>query len=531
MASSQLALFLDPACDIEAFCRDGLPLGACQRGVADRYPAGGACHRAKMRLIEQAMPDDRGSDPISLLAFERRGGVPLFRQLHERIRAAIESGELRPGARLPSSRVLAAQLPASRTSVQLAYDLLAAEGFIVGHGAKGTIVAPELATRPSPVRRAAPPGKEPGGPPLQSTKPFQLGLPALDAFPRKLWSRLAARAARQLSTKEMLFQPPLGLDALRHAIAGYLAIARGVTCTASQVLVTSGFQGALALVAAILVRPGDRVWVEDPGYFLARSALALLGGEPVPVPVDGQGLRIDVALALAADARLAVVTPSHQFPTGVSLSLPRRMALVDWARGTNGWIVEDDYDSEYRYLGRPLPALHGLDSGRVLYVGSFSKVLFPSLRLGYLVVPEAEVERFARARPLLDGHAPMLDQMTVAAFMSEGHFTRHIKTMRSLYAERRAALVTAIEDVLGDLVDLELTDGGMHLLARLPPGLSDVEVIGRATQAGHAGRALSAMAVRADPGQGLLLGFTGLPAEQARPEVEHLRRTILSSSQ
>jgi GntR family transcriptional regulator/MocR family aminotransferase len=487
---------------------------------------------AKNRPIEQANIAGSATGSLRLPPLDRQIDTPLFRQLYERIRSAVLQGELRPGERLPPSRALAAQLPASRATVQAAYDMLAADGFITGKGAAGTVVAQLPAGHgagtdcPVPVasrsfRHSAAPAGSPG--------PFQLGLPALDEFPRKLWSRLAARSARRLSATEMLFQPAGGYEPLRRAIANYLAVARGVACTAEQVLVTAGYQGALAVIAAALLRPGDRVWVEDPGYPRTRNALALLGAGIVAVPVDAEGLQVEAAVAQAPDARLALVTPSHQFPLGMMLSLNRRRALIEWARASGGWIVEDDYDSEYRYVGRPVPALHGLDAGgRVLYVGTFSKVLFPSLRLGYLVVPSTLVERFARARTLLDGHPPMQDQLTATDFIQEGHFTRHIGRMRRLYAARRQALADALDEMLPVAGRVELAAGGMHLVLRLRPGLHTAAMIERIDHYGLAARPLSTFAVEADPGQALLLGFTNLPTESARYQVSRLRDAVLS---
>ena len=225
--------------------------------------------------------------------------------------------------------------------------------------------------------------------PPENPLPFRMGLPALDAFPRKLWSRLSTRAARGLGTPELIYPHPAGDRPLREAIAAYLGVSRGIACTAEQVMVTAGFQGALALARSLLLHPGDAVWVEDPGYPLARQALGAAGVQISPVPVDREGLQVDVGIATAPNARLAVVTPTHQSPLGVALSLPRRLALLGWAAATGAWVLEDDYDSEFRYIGHPLPALKSLDrGGRVLYAGSFSKVLFPGLRLGYLVVPD-----------------------------------------------------------------------------------------------------------------------------------------------
>jgi GntR family transcriptional regulator/MocR family aminotransferase len=470
-----------------------------------------------------------GDAPLVIL--DRRTDMPLFRQVHKRLRAAILSGELPPGARLPASRTLAAQLAVSRPTVQEAYDMLAAEGYVIGRGARGTMVAPSLTPRPNKPRivpeslRDQP--AQPRIPLAVPPPPFQMGLPALDAFPRKLWSRLAGRAARTLALPAMVHQPPGGLEALRRAIAAYLAIARGVVCTPDQVIVTAGYQGALALLATALLRPGDPVWIENPGYFMARDQLAMLGAALVPVPVDASGLQVEQGTALAPRARLALVTPSHQFPTGNALTLRRRLALIDWARAAEAWIVEDDYDSEYRYLGRPLPALHGHDPARVLYVGTFSKVLFPSLRLGYLVAPPDLVERLLRARTLLDGNPAMLDQTILAAFMAEGHLTRHINRMRRLYAQRRAALVEAVEAILGDAVRIEPAAGGMHLLLHLSEGRSDLEVMRRAQALGLGGRALSSLHLGDSRPSGLLLSFTNVPAEAARREVARLRQAVL----
>jgi GntR family transcriptional regulator / MocR family aminotransferase len=269
---------------------------------------------------------------------------------------------------------------------------------------------------------------------------FRMGLPALDAFPRKLWTRLTARCTRGATPHDLGRLEGAGLKALRHRIAFYLRIARGVACTPEQIIVTTGYQGALALIAQTLLRPGDAVWVEDPGYFLARRALALAGARLIGVPVDGNGLDVAAARRRAERARLAVVTPCHQFPLGVTLPIARRLALLDWASEAGAWIVEDDYDSEFRYRGRPLPALKSIDTrDRVIYAGTFSKVLFPALRVGYLVVPEMLMKRFATACAALHPAPPDLVQTVVAAFIEDGHFARHIRKMRQLYAERSAA--------------------------------------------------------------------------------------------
>jgi GntR family transcriptional regulator/MocR family aminotransferase len=314
---------------------------------------------------------------------------------------------------------------------------------------------------------------------------------------------------------------------LREAIAAYLGISRGVSCTPEQVFVTSGYQGALSLIARTLIEPGDRVWFEDPGYHLASRALIAAGARLVPVAVDEDGLCVDEPIARAAKARFAVVTPSHQSPLGVALSLPRRLALLTWAATNSAWVIEDDYDGEFHYTGRPLPALKSLDHADVvLYAGSFSKVLFPALRLGYLVVPRRLIERFADAAPLFSAGCGALKQAVVARFMAEGHFGRHLKRMRGLYAARRSALVEALAVAFGNRLEIGLQSGGMHLLARPAGEASDTELARLAERHGLAPSPLSAHALTADSGQGLLLSFTNIPEGQADSSAQALLRAI-----
>ncbi|MBD0272196.1 MAG: PLP-dependent aminotransferase family protein, partial [Acetobacteraceae bacterium] len=397
-----------------------------------------------------------GAGPGGLRLDPRQAG-PVYRQIYERVRASILEGQLPPGTRLPSWAGLAGELGVSRGTVKAAYDWLAGEGYVVGRGPAGTVVNPELRA-PRPRAGADPAGTDGGGgsgpevdPPGMlwdaPIRPFQPGLPALDAFPRKPWSRLVARHAARLAPSEMGYPDPAGEPALRAAVAGYLRVARGVACSPEQVFVTAGFAGALDLITRALLRPGDRVWLEDPGFPRTRQALALAGAEVVPVPVDAEGLDVDQGVARAAGARFAVVTPSHQAPLGMKLSLARRLALLRWAAEAGAWVVEDDYYGEFRFAGPPLPALKGLDAaGRVVYAGTFSKVLLPALRLGYAVVPARTAARFARvASHLTPSQAPPV-QKAVAAFMADGHLGRHIRRMRGLYAERRRALVEALRE-------------------------------------------------------------------------------------
>jgi len=464
--------------------------------------------------------------PRPLITLDRADAAPIQRQIYQRLRAAIAGQHLAAGDRLPSTRSLASQLGVARGTVDAAYALLAGEGYVVGRGAAGTIVSPGLPAEILPVAAPAPPRRAAADRALPAPVPFRMGLPALDAFPRALWMRLAGRRVRSLGLAGMDYPDAAGLPDLRRAIAGYLAISRGVVCTPDQVFVTAGYQGALGLAASQLLRPGQTVWLEDPGYFMARHALDLAGAHVVPVPVDGEGLDVAAGVARAADARLAVVTPSHQAPMGVALSLPRRLALLSWAARSGAWIVEDDYDGEFRYAGHPLPALKSLDrQDRVLYAGSFSKVLFPGLRLGYLVVPTGEVSRFAAACRTLNAGGPVLEQSVVADFMVQGHFGRHLKRMRGLYAARRAALAEALLGRFGSRIDLTLQAGGMHLLVRFPDDPDDGDLARRALAQGLGPTALSALSIES-ASRGLLLGFTNVPEPQAARLVDRLAKAL-----
>lgn len=453
--------------------------------------------------------------PENAPELDRAKKTPLFRQVYERYRSAIEQGTLRPGDRVASARSLAAELGVARGTIEAAYNQLTGEGYFSSRGQAGTVVSPSLPqhrpARREPPRHTDKPApdalKQPGEPPL-----MQLGIPALDAFPRKLWSRLAARRARAMSAADMFYGDPCGYPPLREAIAAYLLVSRGVSCHASQVLVTGGYRASLTLVAGTLLKKDERVWIEDPGFPPTLEVLRAAGLRAVPVPVDEDGLVVARGLRKAPQARMAVVTPSHQAPLGVSMTLARRLQLLDWASKTGAWIVEDDYDGEYRYAGAPLPALKSLDGhDRVLYAGSFSKVLFPGLALGYLVVPESLCSRFEEAVRTWSNGSPQSTQAVVADFMREGHFPRHLKKMRLLYARRRAMLVAGLQKAFGDSVHVDLRSGGMHLIARFDGREEDdVTLARRAQQAGLNCQPLSARGVSGPGAQGLLMGFTNI---------------------
>ncbi|VVE39276.1 MocR-like pyridoxine biosynthesis transcription factor PdxR [Pandoraea fibrosis] len=487
-------------------------------------------------------------------------GMPTYRALYERIRDGILSGKLAPSSRLPSTRALASELGVARGTVEAAYERLVAEGFVIGRGAAGSRVNPQLdGTRLEAAAKAMPPRvdatrssraspsdtsdtfnrpptsvrdvpENPNSIPLNAFGmpfPLQNGMPALDEFPRKLWARLAARHARHLSPEGLHYQSAIGWAPLREAIAGYLAIARGIHCEPGRIIVTAGYQGALALIARVLLRPGDAVWCEDPGYFRAQAGLRMTGATLVAVPVDQEGLDVAAGERTAPDARLAVVTPSHQSPLSVTLPLERRLALLAWAQAHGAWIVEDDYDSEFRYTGAPLPALKSLDGGeRVLYAGSFSKVLFPGLRLGYLVVPSSLCDAFVANASLASPTQGWIEQATVTDFITQGHFSRHIKRMRQLYGERRAALAQALRQHLPGRIELAQQAGGMHLLGWLETHRNDRALCRTAFGHGIAPGALSFFSVTRPLPPALVMSFTNVPETLADDVAQRLARAF-----
>jgi len=493
------------------------------------------------------MPSGPGAPaPISV---DPRSGVPMHRQIYHRLRAAVLEGALAAGARLPSTRVLAAELGLSRTTVLAAYDQLAAEGYIESRVGSGARVAAPLPEELSSVRRRARAAKRLSraqarrtsmrgqamaatrfGPELRVPQPgwrapFRIGVPALDSFPHRLWGRLVARHLRRASLAMTDYQDPQGLKPLREAIAGHLNLSRGLDCTAAQIIVTAGAQSAIDLAARLLLDPGELALVEDPSHLGFHGALKGAGVGIVPVAVDREGLRLDPAAAPKA-ARLACVTPSHQFPLAVTMSLPRRLALLDWARRQDAWILEDDYDSEFRFAGRPLEALAALDrDGRVLYLGSFSKIMFPGLRLGYLVLPGDLVDSFVAARRFVDVHPPALAQAALADFFEAGHFGRHLRRMRMVYRERGLAMKAAIDRELGGALALETPAAGLHAIAWLPKGADDRALSRAAAEQGIEARPLSLYAVGAVP-PALVLGFGSVEPRGARDGARRLAKAF-----
>jgi GntR family transcriptional regulator/MocR family aminotransferase len=473
-------------------------------------------------------------------------GTTLHQQIYTRIRSAILDGGLAAGSRLPSTRTLARDLGVSRQTTEDAFSQLQAEGFLrrrVGDGSYVSLPDPHLATRghsilplrrPEKARSIAARGRRIASgtacrEPL-AVRPFNAGLPALEAFPYALWHRLLARRSRRSGDKMLGYGEPEGHGPLRKAVASYVRAARGVNCDARQVLILTSSQQALDLAARLLADPGDAVWLEEPAYPGARWAFEGSALRVVPVPVDASGLDVAAGRQRAPNARLAYVSPSHQYPLGVTMTLARRMALLEWARSSGAWIIEDDYDSEFRYDGRPLAALQGLDSShRVLYLGTFTKVMFPSLRLAYLVLPGDLMESFATARSLVDGHTPTLPQAALADFIEEGHFAGHIRRMRALYGERRDVLVDALRRDVGANLVLGPAEAGFHVAGHLRPGLVEAPVIREGLARDLELRGLSEF-YAGEGVPGLVLGFGGLSAPAIRRGVKALAAALAAGS-
>ena len=479
------------------------------------------------------------------LALERGGAASLQDQIVGYFRDAVLRGRLKAGARVPSSRALAAEHEVSRITAVQAYDRLVAEGYLVARPGAGLFVAdsvpdhhllpdpaPARPSRPRPAAAGRPRAALPPLPAIPSRPsevlPLSVGIPALEQFPWADWGRLSARLHRARAPELLGYGDARGEPALRRAIADYLGPARGIACSADQILVVAGAQQGIELIARALTRPGDTAWIEEPGYPLGRVALSATGLALAPVPVDAEGLDAAAGRRVAPGARLALVTPSHQYPLGALMSLRRRLALLEWADAADGWIIEDDYDGEYRYAGRPLAPLYTLDrADRVLYLGTFSKVLAPGLRLGYLVAPRDLVERLSALKTAADRHAPRLPQAVLARFIAEGRLAAHLRRTRTLYARRRLALLDALgRAAAGALVARESPPAGLHLVALLA-GTGDDDAISRRALADRVHAApLSRFYAGAPQARGFVLGFAGTPETEMAPAVRRLAEAI-----
>jgi GntR family transcriptional regulator/MocR family aminotransferase len=486
---------------------------------------------------------------IPTIPFEADSRTPKHKQLYHGYREAILSGQLKPGAQLPSTRELARHFAVSRNTVLSAFEQLLAEGFLEGKVGSGTFVSRQLEYSNTSTRKAQPEEPTCGSkrvsqissallaarrPPLpRGFGAFRVSNPAVDLFPWPTWSRLVATCSRQQTREQLGYSSSLGLLRCREAIAAYLRTSRNVRCEPEQVLIVSGSQQALTLAAKALLDEGDLAWVEDPGYTGARHAFLLNGVKIGPVPVDSEGLSVQSGRQLFPNASLAYITPSHQYPLGMSMSLQRRLELLEWARETGSWIIEDDYDSEYRYVSRPLSSLQGLsECNQVIYIGTFSKVLFPALRLGYIVVPSELVDRFVAVRDALDIFPPSLPQMVVAEFILEGHFARHIRRMRSVYAERLSALSECIGSELDGLAHVGKTaESGLQAVLYCSARTDDLSLSAEAARRNLIATPLSPYYMGRPAHTGLILGIGGVSVPEIRSGVAVLRDILLAHNQ
>jgi GntR family transcriptional regulator/MocR family aminotransferase len=447
--------------------------------------------------------------------------------VYQQLRQAIEQGTLAPGTRLPPSREHAQALGVARNTVLWALERLRAEGFVVARVGDGSYVAPGLGALRAPVWSASDHSLSRRGrliadtalrwrPPLVAAAPFRIGAPEVARFPHGLWDRLALRGSLTDRVATAQYLDPAGLPVLREAIAQWLLFSRGLRCTAGQVIVCSGSQQAIDLIGRLLLDTDDEVLVEDPGYPGIRACLMGHGARVRPVPVDADGLDIAQGEAAWPAARMAVVTPTHQFPLGVRMSLPRRLALLDWARRSGGWIVEDDYDGEFQYGAHRIPAMASLaHAERVLYVGTFSKSLHPGLRLGFIVLPEGLASAFASAKALCDRHSPGELQLQLARFIADGHLLRHLRRMRELYTDRQAVMIDALARASRGALRLQPSEQGMHLTLEASGRRNDVALSGRAREAGVLLAPLSGYAIDS-PRRGWVFGYAGYEDDALR---------------
>ncbi|ABC21944.1 MocR-like pyridoxine biosynthesis transcription factor PdxR [Rhodospirillum rubrum] len=472
--------------------------------------------------------------------------MPLHARIQRAIRQLIVDGALGAGKPLPASRALATSLGVSRDTIEAAYSQLHAEGFIDRRVGSGSFVAEmtefmpsrPLSQRDALLRNQAPTLSTRGAAMFRSggvremlaPRPFAHGVPETRTFPLQLWERLERQVRKEVGAQTLFHGDPQGTEALRRAIADYVNLERGARATADRVLVLTSSQQAMSLCATMLLDPGDRIFLEDPAYYGARKAFDAAGLDCVPIPVDRQGIVVDQIMAEPHGAKAVFLTPSHQFPTGATLALDRRLALIEWAARTQAWIIEDDYDSEFHYAGKPTACVQGLDKhDRTLYIGTFTKSLFPGLRIGYVVLPPPLVKPMTVARTLLDGHTAPMAQLTLARFMEGGHFGAYVRTMRGVYAERLALLAGLVSKHLADFVEPRVPIGGLQLPCLLTRDLSERTAIDAARRVGIELLGLSALHAAGDGKAGFLMGFaayTPLEIEEAVRKLEKALRAV-----
>lgn len=470
-------------------------------------------------------------------------GQPLGVRVEARLRRAMLEGNLPPDTRVPSSRALARDLKVSRHTVEWAFAQLEAEGFLVRRAGSGTFVAPELPAhhrapenrarnKPGNAERAAKlstRGREfviyPGHREPTIPKAFTPSMPALDLFPRQVWARCVGRALRKPGTAAWMYGASGGLLELRQAIAGHIAGTRAVSCSADQVIVVSSAQQALDLAVRVLLDPGESVWTEEPGYQPAFRLLSASGAKVSAIATDLDGFDVAAGLKRDPNARLAYVTPSHQYPGGGLMSLKRRLALLAWAERAGGWIIEDDYDGDFRYVGRPLAALQALDpAGRVIYVGTFNKMMFPALRVAFLVAPDALVEPFIAAKHAMDGHAPGHTQAALAMFIRDGHLAAHLRAMLREYDQRRKALLSGLAS-LSDHLEIGPAEAGLHIAVYLR-GRNDDKAIAETCAASGVDLHPLSRFYKSGPRAGFVMGFASATSRQIRSGLRVLERAL-----
>jgi GntR family transcriptional regulator/MocR family aminotransferase len=475
---------------------------------------------------------------------KRRPGTDLVRWIYDEVRSAILEGRLKRGMRLPSTRELARRYGIARGTIVTAFRHLYAEGYLEAKVGAGTYVrtflpeeflhAKRTARASTEARKFTPalskyaqrlaPAPAGRGQPAHA---FRAAEPALDVFPASLWAQIASRRLRAATRKLLADVDPRGYRPLREAVTNYLGTARGVRCTNEQVIIVAGIQQALEITARLLIDPGAPVWLEDPCFFGVAAMFKALAAKIIPVPLDKNGLDVAEGQRRCDRARLVYLAPAHQFPLGMTMSLERRLALLNWARRTGALIFEDDYDSEYRYSGRPIPALQGLDqSDSVIFAGSFSKVLFPSLRLGYLVAPTRLIDKFAAARYTMDRHSAVIDQAILCDFITEGHFGRHIRRMRELYANRLEVLRESVRRTLGELLTIPETEAGVNTVGWLRKGLSAEAVARAAAERNVEVIPIGQFVLQKRRPEGLLLGFGAVDDRELLRGVKDLAEII-----
>lgn len=475
----------------------------------------------------------------------RKDGQEIWRWLYTELRSAIIDGRLKAGARLPSTRNLAAQYGVARGSVVAAFQQLQAEGFVSSEVSAGTFVVPapgwemtspakqsssrQIISRAALAKRTQSLLKTTFFLPASHSigKAFRGYEPAIDLFPVELWARIAARVYRKAPRSLYGQGDAGGYPPLRRAIAEYVGQSRGVRCSAEQIIVTSGAQQALDLLARVLLDPGDEVWMEDPGYPGASQAFQSAGASVIPIPVDGDGIDVARAIKSSPAARVAYVTPANQFPLGTVMSAGRRVELLSWAARVGTWIIEDEYDAEYRYSGKPIASLHSLDrSGSVIYVGTFTKTLFNALRIGFIVVPERLVDPLRIARSFMDRHAPTLDQAVLTEFINEGHFGHHIRKMRQVYSDRSQLLTEEANRRLSGMLEVENAQSGIRTVAWIKTHVTEVVLTQRAKQLGLEVVPLSSYVSKYEQKPALTLGFAGCNASEIKRGVSVLEAVL-----